>query len=148
MISRIKYQMRVRKLNRERDRIERVYKAKRAAMRLRGEAVPSFLPEEWNDQNFVNAEISKLETGDLLGRAARMKVPIPDSEDDEAWLEAVGGGYFLSAKAYYDLRAAIRKEQNERWQWLELRSKLIITVATSLTGLVGALIGWAAFLKK
>jgi hypothetical protein len=80
-----------------------------------------------------------------LGRAAREKVPIPDNEDDEAWHEAIGGGYFLSTAAYANLRAAIRKERNEKW---EFRLKVMGFLASSGIGLIGALIGLVSALKN
>jgi hypothetical protein len=145
MWSAIKFQWQVRKLNRQRDRVERVYRAKRQALKNSGQPVPSFSSEEWDDKNVINAEIYKLETAYLLRRADREKVPIPDNEDEEAWHEAVIGGYFLSTVAYANLRAAIRKERNEKW---EFRLKVMSFLATSGIGLIGALIGLVSALKK
>lgn len=145
MWSAIRFQWQVRKLNQKRDRVERTYQAKREALKSAGQPVPNFSPEEWNAQNVINAEIYKLETAYLLRRAAREKVPIPDGENEEAWHEALGGGYFLSDTAYANLRAAIRKERNEKW---EFRFKVMSFVATSGIGLIGALIGLVSALKK
>jgi hypothetical protein len=57
-------------------------------------------------------------------------------------------------KGFAFLRSEIRKEKsdrlkekNERWQYWELRTKVVVALATALTGLVGALIGWAAIWK-
>jgi hypothetical protein len=57
------------------------------------------------------------------------------------------GGWQLTTKGFATLKADIRKEKNERWQYWELRTKVLVTLATAMTGLVGALIGWAAFWK-
>ncbi|MBI5263851.1 MAG: hypothetical protein HY852_18740 [Bradyrhizobium sp.] len=74
---------------------------------------------------------------------------MPPHSDEEAWEKSTNiGGYQLTQKGYAALRAELRKEKNERWQWWELRSKVLIAVATSLTGLFGALIGWLALFKK
>lgn len=145
MWSAIKFQWRVRQLNRRLDRVEKIYQAKRKALQRSGQPSPSFSPEEWRDQNAINAEIYKLETAYLLRRAAREKVPIPDSEDEEAWHEAATGGYFLSTGAYANLRAAIRKERSEKW---DFRLKIMSFLASSGIGLIGALIGLVSALKK
>jgi hypothetical protein len=145
MLSAIRFQWQVRKLNRQRDRVERSYQAKRSALKNSGQPVPNFSSDEWRDQNEINAEIYKLETAYLMRRAAREKVPLPDSEDEDAWNEAVSGGYFLSPAAYANLRAAIRKERNEKW---EFRLKVMSFLATTAIGLIGALIGLVSVFKK
>jgi hypothetical protein len=60
---------------------------------------------------------------------------------------SVIGGWALTPKGFDKLRADIRKEKNERWQYFELRIKVLIPLVTALTGLVGAMIGWAALWK-
>lgn len=145
MWSAIKFQWQVRRLNRQRDRVEKLYQAKREALKRSGQPVPNFSPEEWHDQSEISAKIYKLETAYLLRRAAREKVPPPDNDDEEAWHEAIGGGYFLSATAYANLRSAIRKERNEKW---EFRLKIMSFLATTAIGLIGALIGLVSALKK
>jgi hypothetical protein len=145
MWSAIKFQWQVRKLNRQRDRVEEIYQEKRKALKSGGQPISNFSAEEWSDQSIINAEIYKLETTYLLRRAAREKVPTPDNEDEDAWHEAIGGGYFLSTTAYANLRGAIRKERNEKW---EFRFKVLGFLATSAIGLVGALIGLVSALKK
>jgi hypothetical protein len=89
--------------------------------------------------------ISVLETSDLLRRAAREKVPTPDDDDEDAWIEARGGGYYLTASAYANLRAAIRRERNEKW---DFRLKVFGLLGTTTIGILGALIGLVAALKK
>jgi hypothetical protein len=69
MLSAIKFQWRIRNLNRQRDRVQRIYQAKRRALKNSGQPVPSFSSEEWNDQNAINAEIYKLETAYLSALA-------------------------------------------------------------------------------
>jgi hypothetical protein len=52
----------------------------------------------------------------LIPRAGRLGVPIPPDED-EVWRHSTNTKIpVLSSKAIYDLRGAIRNEQNARWQ--------------------------------
>jgi hypothetical protein len=81
----------------------------------------------------------------LLRRAAREKVPTPDDDDQDAWIEARGGGYYLSEFAYAGLRAAIRKERNEKW---DFRLKVFGLLESTAIGTIGALIGLVTALKK
>jgi hypothetical protein len=86
-----------------------------------------------------------LETSYLLRRAAREKVPTPDDDDQDAWIEARAGGYYLSQFAYASLRAAIRKERNEKW---DFRLKVFGLLGSTAIGTIGALIGLVTALKK
>jgi hypothetical protein len=51
-------------------------------------------------------------------------------------------------KEMAELRLAIRKERNERWQFWELRLKVVVQLAFALTGALGAAIGLVATLKR
>jgi hypothetical protein len=50
----------------------------------------------------------------------------------------------LLIKKISELRVAIRKERNERWQFWELRLKVLTALAVALTGAMGAAIGLIA----
>lgn len=142
MISAIKYQWQVRRLNRELDRIDRRYSATREPEKVN--AAP-WQSEEGQAKYAVMNQISVLETSDLLRRAAREKVPTPDNDDEDAWIEARGGGYYLSQTAYAGLRAAIRKERNEKW---DFGLKVFGLIGSTTIGTIGALIGLVTALKK
>jgi len=141
MISAIIYQWQIWKLNRELDRIEKRYRPTRKAD---ANALP-WSSEEGMAKYTVMNKISVLETWDLLRRAARKKVPTPDDDDRDAWTEAHGGGYYLTTSAYANLRAAIRKERNEKW---DFRLKVFGLLGSTTIGILGALIGLVAALKK
>ena len=101
--------------------------------------------EERFERSIHQDQISKLQTRKLCGDANRIGVPI--SHEDNWWEEShVIGGRYLSAKGFSELRSAVRKERNERWAYMELRMKVLIGLATALTGVVGVLIGLAAIL--
>ncbi|WP_425906269.1 hypothetical protein [Nitrobacter sp. TKz-YC02] len=142
MFSAIMYQWQVWRLNRELDRIDRRYRTNREADKG---ATANAAPWSSEAKYTVMNRISVLETTYLLRRAAREKVPTPDNDDEDAWIEARGGGYYLTTSAYSNLRAAIRKERNEKW---DFRLKVFGLVGSTAIGTIGALIGLVTALKK
>jgi hypothetical protein len=101
--------------------------------------------ENW----IIEDELQQLESRFLCLQAHKYRVPIPPHKEPDLWEESSSiGGWQLTAKGFAMLRADLRKEKNERWQWWELRTKVLVALATALTGLVGALIGWAAFFPR
>jgi hypothetical protein len=146
MFSGIKYQWQVWSLNRELDRIDRRYRP--GSEHELKEGAANVLPwsSEYGQAKYtLMNKISVLETSDLLRRAAREKVPTPDNDDQDAWIEARGGGYYLTEFAYAALRSAIRKERNEKW---DFRLKVFGVFGSTAIGILGALIGLVAALKK
>jgi hypothetical protein len=133
------------KLNRELDIIDRRYSATREAEKGANANVAPWSSEEGRAKCTVMNKISVLETTYLLRRASREKVPTPDNDDEEAWIEARGGGYYLSDFAYANLRAAIRKERNEKW---DFRLKVLGLLGSTSIGAIGALIGLVSALKR
>lgn len=90
-----------------------------------------------------------LTTRRLIEQAEYYGLPLPRYEEERAWdVTGTTGLHVLTLRATSDLRSAIRREQNERWQFWELRTKVIVLVATSVTGTIGTLIGLIAILKK
>ena len=143
MLSAIRYRWQVWQLNRELDHIEKRYRSTREAPTNLSTAPWS--GEEGEATYRVMNKISLLETWYLLRLASREKVPTPDNDDEAAWIEARGGGYYLSEVAYANLRAAIRKERNEKW---DFRLKVLGFLGSTAIGTIGALIGLVTALKK
>ena len=101
--------------------------------------------ESW----LIEDQLQQLESRYLCLEAHRYRVPIPSHSDKDLWEESTNiGGWQLTAKGYAILRADIRKEKNELWQWWELRIKVIGLLLTGATGAMGALIGLVAILTK
>jgi hypothetical protein len=145
MFSAIKYPWQVWRLNRELDHIDRVYGLTREPGKEANANAPPWSSEEGQAKYTVINRISVLETSHLLHRAAREKVPTPDNDDEDAWIESRGGGYYLTQSAYANLRAAIRKERNEKWNF---RLKVLGLLGSIAIGTIGALIGLVTSLKK
>jgi hypothetical protein len=100
-----------------------------------------------SENQILEDEIAQLETRILGRKAVHYKIPFPDS-GEEFWEESsVIGGRQLTTKGFAKLRSEIRNEKNERWKYFELRIKVVVALATALTGLFGVLIGWVVLQK-
>jgi hypothetical protein len=141
------------RLSRDRRRIQRQYAAKYAAAEKEGKSKDelwALLTDKSGENRYVDESIIAAETSYLFEVAYRLRIPVPDYSNKELWVETsyVGHRQILTDKALADFRTAIRKEQNERWQYLELRLKVLGVLLTGLTGAIGALIGLIAIYKK
>ena len=111
-------------------------------------AIQDLKQEQFFENCILEDEILQLESRQLCKEAYRYRVPIPNHSDSELWKESNSiGGRQLTTKGFALLISDLRKEKNDRWQYWEARTKVIIPLASALTGLFGVLIGWAAFWK-
>ncbi|HWA04598.1 MAG TPA: hypothetical protein VG819_13845 [Rhizomicrobium sp.] len=94
------------------------------------------------DLENLDGEIWELISRSLVDQAQRFQLPLPGSED---WTETGGLAYkHLTPAALAELRSAIRSEQKERWTM----RLLWLPILPALTGVLGAVIGLVAILKK
>jgi hypothetical protein len=85
----------------------------------------------------------------LFELAYHYRVPTPDFAELEPWKTSVyTGRRQLTAKALAEFRKTIRDEQKERWQFWELRAKMLTAFVTGFTGAIGTLIGLIAIWGK
>jgi hypothetical protein len=85
----------------------------------------------------------------LFELAYLYRIPTPNFGELEPWETSIyTGRRQLTTKALAEFRAAIRNEQKERWQFWELRAKIVAALVTGLTGVIGTLIGLIAIWKK
>ena len=91
----------------------------------------------------VDEDIWHLQMQYLSQQAEKYLLPIPEfKEDSGEWIQSIfTGRWRLSPDALAKLRTDIRPEQKERREYWT-------TLITLLIGLVGALIGFVALLKK
>jgi hypothetical protein len=89
----------------------------------------------------IRDERSYLESRMLLAKTNRLGLPVPT---EEIWNGTKG----LTAEGRLQLRSAIRKEQNERWELRLNRLKVLSLLFGGATGLIGALIGLVSAWKK
>ena len=101
------------------------------------------LEERARHDRFIDEQMIAAETSYLYEIAYRLRVPAPNYTDKTLWEEGSSGpaSRILTEMALSDFRTAVRDERNERWQYWELRLKVITALSTGLTGVVGALIG-------
>ena len=109
------------------------------------EAIRKIDEDEHFERRMINDQITQIKSQRLYRLAGRYDVPV--SMDKDWWEESSAVGRMLSPKGFSELRSSIRKEQNERWSYWELRVKLIVVFVTAMTGVIGALIGLATILK-
>jgi hypothetical protein len=111
-----------------------------------GEDLGKLNHQHWRELRPVEDEIAHLLTRRLLDQASDYQIPCPEKDCWE--VSPVSGRYRLSVKALDELRAAVRKEQNEHWSFWDQRGKTMIMLTSALAGAAGALIGVAAFWKR
>jgi hypothetical protein len=146
------YRLQLWQLDRQESRIKAAYSAERNTLRTNGASQTDLyrsLETEHFETIMVDDQRSHLKTERLIKSARRRDIPIPSWDDESAWAESQAFGYrYLTTKGFADLRSAVRKEQNEVWQFWELRFKIVAGIATALTGAFGAAIGLIAIFGK
>lgn len=145
MISWFKYHKALWSLDRDETRLTKAYAKERAGKKLSHDEERKSIDSEQFEWTMIEDQRLSLKTDRLRERAQRYDLPLPPWDDEEAWGVSHTFGYrYLKPKAYADLRSAVRKEENERWQYWELRLKVLGPILVGLTGATGALIGLIA----
>lgn len=142
MIEYIKYRYRLAKLLRDRRAVTKKYEPLLAKEKS-GDDMTDIMYEEHTELVIVDDQIHRLVTNWLWEQAKKSMIPIPSHDEEGMWEETESrpGTYHLSVKGVGTLRAALRKENKERWE------TLVVWVAP-ITGLVGALTGLLAIIMK
>lgn len=140
MIEWLKYRWRLNQLNRKVDKEEKSYsesmsKAKgEEKQRLHAEAGSYIVP--------LLEEISCLKSKRLCQIANRLIVPIPKVQEKPFWeYSHYTNGYYLSTEGINEVRKRIRQERLERCE-------LVLKWIPAFVGIIGALIGLIAVMKK
>ncbi|MGY2905244.1 hypothetical protein [Bradyrhizobium sp. URHC0002] len=105
-----------------------------------GEAVKEEILNTVESDRLIAEQIAILESNYWLDQAQRYLLPMPN---DEAYIPAKQDRrfHYIDQETLTSLRSAVRKEQKER-------SENFRTWATLVLGIIGALIGLVAMLKK
>jgi hypothetical protein len=126
-------------LTRQSSLVYRSFEIEIADARAKGNSVKADSLDQ--DRHFELQEyeegISAIRTRRLLAKSRRLYLYLPDLK----WERGAFGHSFLEAESLSKLYHSVREESSKR---AELRLKLI----GALTGIIGALIGLAAVLKK
>ena len=102
------------------------------------------------DIQLLDEEVNFRESWRLRNEATFLDVETPPmSEDVDVWTYTNDGRRFLTAKSRADLRKQIDAEKTRRrevkaWWW----KTILAPALTALVGIIGALIGLVAALKK
>lgn len=141
------YRKSLSKLNSQRNRIEKSYgkqheQAEREGDEKKKEEILDLVLYELGE---IDDDILYLEHRYLTSVAAKLLLPAPPVINEEKgglWERSkYSGKYHLTSEGIRRLRGDIRKERKERIELLALRISIII-------GLIGALIGLVAVIKK
>ncbi len=139
MFEAMKYRWKLRKLEKECDKVQDYYaklqkKASSSELEsLRGEESAEVWP--------ILEEIDSLKTRRFRQLANKLMVPMPDYKDEDLWDERVCGGKNLTAKGFWELKKLIRQEKRER------RDAFVVWVA-ALTGIIGVITGLVPVWKR
>lgn len=91
----------------------------------------------------------KLISSYLVRRSTKLLIPVQFAEDDqERWVHAATGGYYLTPAAIEELGSKIREAEKERSEILQAWAGPMVSVAAAFTGLLGTVIGLLAWLAK
>lgn len=137
---------------RTRDKIEKSYAKKmHQAFKDRSsvDEKDKLIVSKHMDLEECDDDINRHTTTYLLSQARKLFVEVPDYESETFWFESTTfGGRYLTAAGVTKLRNDIRAERKARWELIQPRIALLVTFVTSLTGVLGAVIGVLSFLKS
>ncbi len=141
MIETIKYRRELRKLNKRRDELERLY-AKQKAKAKTAKEIEELGAEIGSEIDPILEEINSLQSKRFCQIAHKLLVPTPDRTNENFWCQRhYDYGYILTDKGIWEIKKLIRQEKRER------REGFVIWLA-ALTGIIGATTGLAAVLSR
>ena len=139
-------------------RLERTYKLKIAAARRRGDSVEErdLKQSSESESREYSDALHEIASQKLLARARKRHLSFRDVPkkdwEEPTWERGEWGNKYLDSRAYDALdkivRQAEREYAKERREVWEFRVKMLTAILTAITGIVGALIGLTALLKK
>jgi len=148
----MRYERKIAPLQKKSEKDRALYdKLLREATKAKNRDEIEALRSEASDQHrIMQFEIDSVVTGELTREAELLFVPIPPRSDEKYWRESwlVEEIRHLTPEGVQLLRDAIRDERKKRREvrfgWIEIVSKIVALA----TGLIGAVIGLVATLKK
>ncbi|MGC5779496.1 hypothetical protein [Methylobacterium sp. NFXW15] len=142
MLQAIQDKHKLRRLQKERRKIDREWTERVRASDREGGFTPTVRREHALIREQIDYEISRHITEVLRNQAEYYFIPFPEYDDETSWQDNGDQRMpTLSPKGVLEVRSAIRKERKEAWEFWAGR-------LTTATGLIGALIGLVAVFKK
>jgi hypothetical protein len=140
MIQHLKFKRELSKLYRKKEALHQAYKLEKKGKS--GNELQSIESREQFEATEYTEEISNQITNHLIQKARKRFIPLPENNEDY-WKQNPQDRYhdFLTEKGISELRSRLRKEQKESFE-------LTLMILTSTTGVLGALIGLIALIKK
>jgi hypothetical protein len=144
MLSELRYEWSLRRLQRSKQKLLQAYASKRVALPKgpeRVEARQRLINDEQMDLEEANEEISYLTTTHLVREAERLIVPLPPSEETYWHFNETFGRRHLTTEGVIKLRTDIRAER-------KARRELPMSLLPMAIGLIGALTGLLSIVFK
>jgi hypothetical protein len=117
--------------------------------------IDDWLDHHQEEFDYIDAQIKQNDSRAILDYAEKLYIPTPSFNDKDKWVSAedlrvspIEYWRVLTPEAMTEVRSAIRREKRERLEVVETRLKIFGAFVTPLIGLVGAVIGLIAILKK
>lgn len=138
MISELRFQWRLSKLQRDKNKIQKYYKRKIHEAKNDNDTLKKdrLIGEINMEEDLINDEIGKLMHRHYIDLSQRYLIPTPNfSYQDNIWTQSdIDGLYRLSNEALHNLRDEIRKERKYRFG-------TFLSFISAFTGIIGALTG-------
>jgi hypothetical protein len=108
------------------------------------ETLSDIIQDEMSERDLIFDQIALLQTQRLLEQAQHYLVPIPSNEIQgnivQHWVQSkISGRFWLTPKSMVDLRALIRAEQKDRWDFWSRWVPIVFGLIGATTGLVSML---------
>jgi hypothetical protein len=146
-----RFERRLSKLQRDRARIEKLYTEKmHQAFKARSsvEEKENLINSKQMDLEECDDEINSLTTGYLISESRKLFIEIPPRDSELFWfVSTTFGSRYLTPSGVTKVRNDIRAERKARWEMTQPKLALLVTLVTSMTGVLGAVIGVLSFLK-
>jgi hypothetical protein len=151
MFNEWRFERKLAKLQKERERVEKLYAKKlhdALKNRLSSDEKGRLINGREVDLEECDDDINLHTTGYLVSKSRKLFIEVPPRDNDTFWFTSTTfGGRYLTHAGVTKLRNDIRAEPKARWDMIQPKLSLLIPVITSLTGVLGAVIGVLSFLK-
>jgi len=146
MFNHLKYRFKLQKIFNNKKKIQNAFSkeiGKAYQQKKSSDEIHLIKQNEYFEVGMIQEEIDILITNHLREKATALFVPLPEYNQEKMWTKCdkISQQKILTRLGINTIKTAIRKERKERIE-------LLLMVAASLTGVIGAITGLIALLKK